>query len=154
MSGESITIERVGLEMLDDVVSLFEAYRAFYKADEDEASSRAFLRARMERGESIIFLARVNGASAGFTQVYPSFSSVRLGESLILNDLYVDERYRRLGLGKALCERVVELARERGALRVELSTAIDNVGAQQLYEELGFVRNTTFYEYSISLSDR
>jgi ribosomal protein S18 acetylase RimI-like enzyme len=150
----SIEIERVTLDTFEAAVPLFVAYRVFYEQDEDVESTRAFLRARLERDESFVFLALVDGMPAAFAQVYRSFTSVKLGESLVLNDLYVDERYRRCGLGRVLCERVIALGRERGSVSIELSTAVSNEQAQRLYEQLGFVRNDSFVSYYLRLSAR
>jgi ribosomal protein S18 acetylase RimI-like enzyme len=45
---------------------------------------------------------------------------------------------RRRGLARALVERVMDRARERGCRRIELDTNEDNLGAITLYESLGF----------------
>ena len=44
------------------------------------------------------------------------------------------------GLGRALMERAIELARERGADYMDLGTSEDDVAARSLYESLGFVK--------------
>ncbi len=55
-----------------------------------------------------------------------------------LEDLYVDERARGSGLGRALVEAVADRARERGCARVELDVSESNPAALALYEGLGF----------------
>jgi ribosomal protein S18 acetylase RimI-like enzyme len=40
---------------------------------------------------------------------------------------------------------------DSGAARIDLETETNNVNAQQLYETLGYVRETEFYKYSLSL---
>ena len=49
----------------------------------------AFIQQRFYLGESIIIVALVNNEIIGFTQLFPSFSSVTLERLWILNDLYV-----------------------------------------------------------------
>ncbi|MFG0257494.1 MAG: GNAT family N-acetyltransferase [Phycisphaerales bacterium JB043] len=145
-------IELVTTETVDEVVALFVGYLSFYNQHrDDDGPVRDFLRARVERGESMIFLARVGGVPAGFTQVYPTFTSVRLGEALELNDLFVHEDFRRMGIGRALCERVIELGRERGSSKISLKTENTNTDAQKLYELLGFAREDRFYSYNFWL---
>jgi len=87
----------------------------------------------------------------GFTQLYATFCSVEAAPILVLYDLFVDAEYRRLGVGKALMNRAQAHAIDSGAARIDLETAIDNINAQQLYEALGYVRETEFYKYSLTL---
>ena len=74
-----IRIVRAERKDLDDLVPLFDGYRQFYGQRSDLAAARAFLRDRIERDESVIYLAYTKPReAAGFTQLYPSFSSISL----------------------------------------------------------------------------
>lgn len=58
-------------------------------------------------------------------------------------DCYVEELYvvpdrRGQGLGRALMEATIELARKEGASHIDLGTGEDDVAARALYEALGF----------------
>ena len=55
-----------------------------------------------------------------------------------LAELYVVPDRRGQGLGRALMEAAIELARERGADYMDLGTSEDDVAARALYESLGF----------------
>jgi ribosomal protein S18 acetylase RimI-like enzyme len=55
-----------------------------------------------------------------------------------LEELYVAPARRGQGLGRALLERVLDVARERGAGRIDLGTAVDDRAARALYESVGF----------------
>jgi ribosomal protein S18 acetylase RimI-like enzyme len=55
-----------------------------------------------------------------------------------LEELYVAPEPRGQGLGRTLLDRVLEFARERGASRIELGTAVDDRAARALYESAGF----------------
>lgn len=55
-----------------------------------------------------------------------------------LAELYVVPDRRGQGLGRALMEAAIELARERGADYMDLGTGGDDVAARALYESLGF----------------
>jgi ribosomal protein S18 acetylase RimI-like enzyme len=55
-----------------------------------------------------------------------------------LEELYVVPARRGEGLGRGLMERALELAREHGAGRIDLGTAVDDRAARALYESLGF----------------
>ena len=62
----------------------------------------------------------------GFTQLYPSFSSVSMKKIWILNDLFVEETSRRKGSANLLMNTVENYARETGAVRMVLATAVRN----------------------------
>ena len=55
-----------------------------------------------------------------------------------LEDLYVDGRARRAGLGRALVAAALDRARARGCRRIDLDVDEDNVTALALYREMGF----------------
>ena len=55
-----------------------------------------------------------------------------------LEELYVVPDRRGQGLGRALMEASMEVARGRGAAHMDLGTGEDDVPARALYERLGF----------------
>jgi ribosomal protein S18 acetylase RimI-like enzyme len=55
-----------------------------------------------------------------------------------LAEFYVVPALRGQGLGRALLEAAMALARERGADRMDLGTSEDDIAARRLYERLGF----------------
>ncbi|WP_423802281.1 N-acetyltransferase family protein [Neobacillus sp. SAB-20_R2A] len=132
---------------LDAVTELFDLYRQFYQQSPDSEGAREFLKARILNGESVIFIAYEGGEAVGFTQLYPSFSSVSMKRSWTLNDLYVKKEYRGKGAGEKLIHKAIEMARDTGAKGVLLETASDNIPAQGLYEKIGFKRETHYFYY-------
>ena len=147
-----MNIHQASLADLDSLAPLFDGYRQFYGQPADLGKARSFLAERIERDESLILLARDDaGAGAGFTQLYPLFSSVRAVRTWLLNDLFVASASRRQGVAASLLKAAAEQARERGAASLSLSTALDNAPAQALYESLGWRRESGFCEYSLGL---
>lgn len=143
-------IIRATLDHLDTITPLFDGYRQFYQQPSDLTAARSFLRARLSQGESVIFLAEIHGRAAGFTQLYPSWSSVSMRRLWILNDLFVHPDFRQRGVGEGLLERARQFAIETDAKGLMLETAVDNLPAQRLYERLGWVREVEFYTYTLS----
>jgi GNAT superfamily N-acetyltransferase len=89
----------------------------------------------------------------GFVQLYPLFSSTapRPRRLWLLNDLYVAPEARGGGTGRALMARARRLAEETDAGGLELATARGNLGAQRLYESLGYRRDDGFFRYELGL---
>ncbi|RZJ78426.1 MAG: GNAT family N-acetyltransferase [Flavobacterium sp.] len=135
-----IEIKRIEQNEADLVVGLFNQYRIFYGKFSDLGMAKAFIDARLENNESVIFVALEENKPIGFTQLYPKYSSVRLVKNWILNDLFVDPEYRKKGIGEALIKTVMDYARGQGSTFVQLETAVDNFTAQSLYEQIGFVK--------------
>ena len=151
MKPAALRIARAGLTDLDDLAPLFDGYRQFYGQRSDPAAARAFLRERIERDESVLYLAYADREAAGFMQLYPSFSSVSLKRLWILNDLFVRSDVRRAGVGRALLVRARQHAIETGAKGLVLSTGVANKQAQTLYESCGWRQDDEFLQYNLVL---
>lgn len=145
-----MTIVPATINDLDALTELFDLYRQFYQQGSDMDSARAFLNDRLKNEESVVFMAFDDSEAIGFVQLYPSFSSVSMKQTWVLNDLYVKEEGRGKGFGEALIRRAIAFAEESGAKGVLLETGRDNVTAQRLYEKMGFVQETNhFYFFSV-----
>ncbi|MGO4531841.1 GNAT family N-acetyltransferase [Paenibacillus sp. 2TAF8] len=94
---------------------------------------------------------RVSDTAMGLIQIYPSYSSVSMGPIWILNDLYVDSKYRQKGIARKLMQAVMEQAKEQHILRISLSTAISNQQAQALYESEGYTQDQSFMYYECNV---
>jgi len=89
----------------------------------------------------------INGEAAGFAQLYPRFSSVALQRAYILNDLYVEKKFRQQGIERKLFETSYANGEERSARYLTLETAPDIQAAQSLYEHMG-MRQEEMLHYS------
>lgn len=136
---------------IDSVAPMYDAYRAFYGAVPDAEGARRFLRERISREESIVLLARASREPVGFLQIYPSFSSVAMRPILVVNDLFVRPEARRRGVGFLLLEEAKRQARDRGAVRLTLSTQVTNETAQALYRANGWVRQDDFFVFTFKI---
>ena len=137
---------------IPELSKLFDAYRVFYKQESDLNLAVEFLSERIKNSESTIFVAITNENNyVGFTQLYPSFSSVSAKRTWILNDLYVQERARGNGVATKLMNKAKELAKENQLKGISLSTAKTNTNAQNLYESLGYERDSVYYSYFLTI---
>ncbi|QDT42585.1 TDP-fucosamine acetyltransferase [Gimesia alba] len=146
-----ITVRQAVLADMDLLVPLFDSYRQFYGRTSDLAAAREFLSARFQHGESTLFLAFESETPVGFMQLYPSFSSVSLARTFILNDLFVSPSGRRKGIGTQLLTAAIDYAKSLQAVRLSLATEITNETAQALYQSSGWKRDEQFYAYHFTL---
>lgn len=131
---------------------MFDAYRIFYQRDSDLDGARAYLRARLERGEATVFLAlEDSGVALGFALCYSTFSSVAIKPLVVLNDLFTIPEARGQGVGSALIEMCANFARLGGALILRLRTATDNKTAQRVYDKAGFKCDAVYHTYDLDL---
>ena len=126
---------------------LFDGYRVFYKQDSDVAAAQSFLKQRFEQDDSVTFVAELDGKLRGFTQLFPSFSSVSMQRLWILNDLFVASAARKRGVAEALMAAAKEFAVSTDSKSIILETDLDNVKAQALYDKLGYSKQTDTYHY-------
>lgn len=69
----------------------------------------------------------------------------------VLNDLFVSPDACGSGAGRALLEAARDYGKAQGAVRLTLSTQIENTTAQSLYEAAGWQRDAAFYTYNLAL---
>lgn len=139
-------IIQADLSHLELLAPLFDGYRVFYEQPSDLLGASAFLTERLEKKESIIFFVLDTDQGIGFTQLYPTFSSVSMEPFYILNDLYVVPEFRGQGVGKMLLQHAQQFIQKKQLKGLALETAIDNP-AQKLYEALGWEKSDGFYHY-------
>jgi len=135
------------IEDLEGVSHLFNLYRMFYQQESDIVGAKTYIKERIENKESVIFVVKDKLDYIGFTQLYPTFSSISMKRAWILNDLYVDREARKQGIGELLLHKAKEYAIKTGAKSINLSTAPENDAAQRLYEKNGYIRDSQFYQY-------
>ena len=144
-----IKIQQATLHHLGPLALLFDQYRVFYKKGSDVASATNFLRERIEKNESVIFVSFDDAhVMTGFTQLYPLFSSTRMKQLWLLNDLFVEERFRGKGFSIALIEKAKEWCYQTGACGLLLETAKSNTIGNNLYPRTGFVLDEDHNYYS------
>lgn len=89
-------------------------------------------------GESIV------GTATVIVYTSPAWTKARI------EDVVVDQSARGKGVGRALVEACIEIARERGCAIVELQSKRSRVEANQLYQEMGFeLRDSNFYRKTL-----
>jgi len=133
-------IIKAELQQLDDLVPLFDGYRVFYRQVSNPNAARDFLKERLLKKDTIIYVAYLNDKAVGFTHLFHSFSSVSMQPLFILNDLFVDGSHRKKGIGVALLNQAKLLCKTLNYKGIGLQTEKSNP-AQHLYEHLNWKKD-------------
>jgi len=148
-----ITIRRATAGDAKGIAKLFDDYRVFFGEPSDLPLAQDFIADRLHHTESVIFFAQTpEERCVGFAQLYPSFSSVSASRVWILNDLFVTESARGMGIGTKLLGEIKAFGSDSNAKSILVETTSSNTGAQKLYETTGYqeVADRLFYEQVIS----
>ncbi|HAQ04535.1 MAG: GNAT family acetyltransferase [marine actinobacterium MedAcidi-G1] len=76
--------------------------------------------------------------------------SIPTGKRAWIEDVVVDEKCRNKGIGEALNQDAIKIARQLGAKTVDLTSRPSRESANRLYKRLGFLqRDTNIYRFEI-----
>ncbi len=125
--------------------TLWEGYLAFYKVDlSPDVTNGTWARLFDPQSRLAMRVAEVDGALAGFAIHHHHESTWSLSPECYLEDLYLDERFRGRGIGRALIEDLISLSKWKGWSRLYWHTDRDNTTARTLYDRFapadGYVR--------------
>jgi GNAT superfamily N-acetyltransferase len=138
-----------------DLVDLLEEMDRFYGVTDFEPAEdrRAQLRAQLFSSPAAghVILARVDGTLLGLASYSFLWPAVGLTQSLFLKELYVRASHQGQGIGRALIDRVFQIAADTGSSRVEWMTEQTNTEAQAFYERCGHKPNTDKVFYRATL---
>jgi GNAT superfamily N-acetyltransferase len=94
-------------------------------------------------------IAEAGGEPLGFAIHRPSYSTFEGRPGLYVEDLFVAEGARQLGVGRLLMARLAAIARERGCSRMSLAVLHWNP-ARDFYRRLGFAQVADWLPYQLS----
>lgn len=127
---------------------LVREYMAFYKTVRTDAEYDALWQRIMANREVHSVGARIGGVLVGFSH-YLYHSSCWSFDVCYLQDLFVDEENRGIGIGRALIEYVSQQAKLKESPRLYWLTQSSNEVARVLYDKVA--SHTGFIRYEKSL---
>lgn len=133
-------IKQATTQHLEHLVPLFDSYRIFYRQQSNYEAARNFLKERLTKQDSIIYIAYINDVAVGFIQLYFLFSSVSMKPLYLLNDLFIDSNYRNKKIGTSLINNAKTLCKVNGYKGLIIQTEKTNP-AQHLYQREGFIKD-------------
>lgn len=142
--------EPISAAHFEALLPMIAAYQRFYEVAEiDTERNRQFFRRFLAPSEDGQLLGAWREEQLlGYACLYWHFTSLAAAETVLMNDLYVDAGARGQGVGRALIEASLLVARQRGAHHLQWSTAPDNTTAQRLYDSTGAARSS-WIEYEL-----
>lgn len=120
----------------------------FYPKD-DYARLMAALAEKHARPRGVILLAEMDGVAVGCGMTHPLNA-----EDAEVKRVFVREAARGTGAGAKLSQALVDQARADGYRRVLLDTSAEFLGAQRLYEKLGFKARGPYAELPPGTEDK
>jgi GNAT superfamily N-acetyltransferase len=84
-----------------------------------------------------VIIAEYLSKPVGFSLFFHNFSTFLGQRGIYIEDIYVKQDYRSMGIGKSILVYLAKLAVERGCGRIEWSVLDWNINALNFYNELG-----------------
>jgi ribosomal protein S18 acetylase RimI-like enzyme len=137
MGKAEIPVRRAGVQDAADIARLLHDFNVEYSEPTPEVEELTETIARLIGEDEITVLLAGDGPNGlSLFRFRPGIWSA--GADTYLQELYVVPQLRGRGIGRALLEATIEVARERGADGIDLNTGETDLAARALYESMGF----------------
>jgi ribosomal protein S18 acetylase RimI-like enzyme len=105
-----------------------------------ELGYERYLGGELENADAVVLAAELDGKVIGYAygRLEPRDWNSLLDSCGALHDVYVDTTARHAGVGRELVSSMLAALRHKGAPRVVLHTATQNLAAAKLFASLGF----------------
>ena len=148
----TLTIRAIKEQDKSQWIKLWAGYLEFYKSTiSPEQTELTWNRLINNELKMFGFVAENENGVIGFTHCLFRPSTWTETDYCYLEDLFVDPNIRGKGVGRALMEKVVELAKEKKSKRVYWTTQEFNKTARILYDSITPV--SEFVQYRLPLPD-
>lgn len=127
----------------DDIGSLIRLLNILFSLETDfapdESKQRSGLKMMLgEPDNRCVLVTELDGKIVGMCTAQLLVSTAEGGFAALIEDLVVDNGYRKRGLGKKLISAIESWAVDKGARRLELLADRNNTPALELYEKLNW----------------
>jgi GNAT superfamily N-acetyltransferase len=147
----TISIRPLKAEDKSRWLELWKGYLTFYETSLSDEQTELTWKRLMDTNYGVFgLMAEKDGAMVGITHFMFRPSTWAPKDYCYLEDLFVDPTVRGGGAGRALINRVIEVAKEHGAGRVYWTTKESNAQARILYDS--FIKVSEFVQYRFPLN--
>jgi GNAT superfamily N-acetyltransferase len=124
----------------NELPALANLYQQLIPNDISVAKMEAVLNKHKENPNHIVLSAKIDGQLVGsLLAVVCNMLFGQCKSFMVVEDVVVDEAYRRNGVGAALMQYIEDYARKNNCSYIMLITDTDRVGSQQFYKSLGYM---------------
>jgi len=140
------------LEDVPLIAELIQALARYEKLEHEVVMTEEKLTTHLfgERRYAETLIAEDGDQPVGFALFFHSFSTFLAQPGLYLEDLFVVPERRGAGIGRALLERLAQVAIDRGCGRLEWAVLNWNQDAIRFYERLGAKPNSEWTVYRLT----
>ena len=137
------------LDLLSQVLEIHAKLRPDLFVSGTTKYSKEDLEAILKDTNKPIFVATIDHYVVGYAmcQIRIPTSNMHPVKIFHLDDLCVDEKYRKQGIGESLYQKVVETAKENNCYEVTLNVWPGNDAALKFYEKMGMKTRSVFMEH-------
>jgi GNAT superfamily N-acetyltransferase len=149
---EKLTIRPAKIQDVSLILTLIKELAAFEQLQDqviaDEKTLHESLFVDLRRPE--VLIAEEKNQPVGFVLFFHNFSTFLGRKGIYIEDLYVREKYRGKGYGKALLQEVCRIANQRSCGRVEWWVLDENQSAIEFYKKMGAVAMSDWTVFRLS----
>lgn len=131
----NLKIENIQESDFQELISLFREFAAFQQSSDKMINSHESMLRDKDHIKGFVARDENNNIAGYVTMFYAYYTWV--GKSLYMDDLYVCEKHRGKGIGSALINKVISVAREDKCNRLRWQVSNWNHPAIKFYESLG-----------------
>jgi GNAT superfamily N-acetyltransferase len=133
----SVVIEKVTAETFDDFLGLIAKLAEYEKLTppDEEAKNKLRRDCLCNNPKYQAFIGKIGDKYVSYVIYFFTYSSFLALPTLFLEDIFVLEEYRRLGVGKKMFDFLKETAKHEGCGRIEFTVLTWNKTAQKFYEK-------------------
>ncbi len=135
-------------------LALFKYERAFIKTYNLKWTyskiGQNYFKQRITGKNGVVFVAEENKKIIGYICGYVASWYFRIRPKMAeLDNMFVDSKFRRLGIGSQLITAFVNTVKEMGASRVKVEAVFDNALSRNFYQKNNFHNHTVILEHEI-----
>ncbi|MEM3580908.1 MAG: GNAT family N-acetyltransferase [Candidatus Bathyarchaeia archaeon] len=126
----------------NDVLKLLLLARDFMRGAATAKKRLSILKSSLKDPDYELWLAEIDDEVVGFIDLWTINDFCHGGRLTYIQNLYVAPKYRRLGIGSKLLQRIIGRAEGKGALEIHVVTGFDNEEAIRLYKKHGLEKES------------